>query len=99
MALRSRLAGSPAAPLEARVGDVAKALRDGAGQGGQQLTRPRRRPPSREGKVQLAFFVDDWTKRQLETIAFEERAKYQNLLEEALDMLFQSRGKARIAAE
>jgi hypothetical protein len=50
---------------------------------------------SRQGKSQVAFFVDQTTKRQLETIAFNERRKLQALMVEACNMLFQSRGMTR----
>lgn len=52
-------------------------------------------PPSRRDKAQVAFFVDQTTKRQLETIAFNERRKLQSLMMEAVNMLFQSRGMTR----
>lgn len=51
--------------------------------------------PSRRDKAQVAFFVDQTTKRQLETIAFNERRKLQSLMLEACNMLFQSRGMTR----
>lgn len=57
---------------------------------------PKSKPTkSREGKAQVAFFVGQTTKRQLETIAFNERRKIQALMEEAVNMLFQSRGMTR----
>jgi hypothetical protein len=52
-------------------------------------------PPSRRDKAQVAFFVSRTTKRQLETIAFNEQRKLQSLMLEACNMLFQSRGMTR----
>ena len=69
------------------------------GQGGQMPppAAPRRAKttPGREGKSQVAFFVDQATKRQLETICFQERRRLQAVMEEALDLLFQARGLTR----
>jgi hypothetical protein len=54
-------------------------------------------PPSRQGKRQVAFFVDVTTKRQLDRMGLDEGKRIQHLMTEALNMLFQSRGLARIA--
>ncbi|MBC9210061.1 hypothetical protein IBL26_24765 [Roseomonas aerophila] len=54
-------------------------------------------PPSRLGKKQVAFFVDRETKLQLDRMALEEDRNLQALMLEACNLLFQSRGMARIA--
>ncbi|MFC3127473.1 ribbon-helix-helix domain-containing protein [Pseudoroseomonas globiformis] len=54
-------------------------------------------PPSRQGKRQVAFFVDTATKRQLDRMGLDEGKRIQHLMTEALNLLFQSRGLARIA--
>jgi hypothetical protein len=56
-------------------------------------------PPSRRDRTQVAFFVDPVTKRQLETIAFNERRRLSSLMLEATDMLFQSRSMTRTAVQ
>ncbi|WP_370751328.1 ribbon-helix-helix domain-containing protein [Teichococcus oryzae] len=53
--------------------------------------------PSRQGKRQVAFFVDATTKRQLDRLGLDEGKRLQHLMTEALNLLFQSRGLARIA--
>lgn len=54
-------------------------------------------PASRLGKKQVAFFVDGDTKRQLDRLAFDEEKSLQQVMNEALNLLFQSRGMARVA--
>ncbi|MFD1111342.1 ribbon-helix-helix domain-containing protein [Pseudoroseomonas ludipueritiae] len=56
-------------------------------------------PPSRQGKKQVAFFVDRETKLQLDRLALEEDRNLQGLMLEACNLLFQSRGMARIAEQ
>lgn len=51
--------------------------------------------PGRAGKSQVAFFVDPVTKRQVETLQFQQRRKLQDLMGEALDLLFQKYGMTR----
>lgn len=86
MALRSQLKiDTTVVPLDRQEGGA-------AGQG----AKPRAKTtPGREGKSQVAFFVDPATKRQLETICFQERRRLQAVMEEALDLLFRSRGMTR----
>jgi hypothetical protein len=60
-------------------------------------TQAPRRAAARQGKIQVAFFVDPDAKLQLDIIAARERQPLQRLMLEALDMLFQARGQARIA--
>ena len=55
--------------------------------------------PSRRGKRQVAFFVDVETKRQLDRLALEEGRRLQHVMTEAVNLLFQSRGMARIAEQ
>ncbi len=63
------------------------------GQGAQP--KKAKTTPGRAGKSQVAFFVDPATKRQLETICFQERRRLQAVMEEALDLLFRTRGMTR----
>lgn len=56
-------------------------------------------PPSRQGKRQVAFFVDPETKRQLDRLGLDEGRRLQHLMTEAVNLLFQSRGMARIAEQ
>lgn len=57
------------------------------------------KPPSRQDKRQVAFFVDAATKRQLARLVLEEDSSVQSLMSEAVNLLFQSRGMARIAEQ
>ena len=56
-------------------------------------------PPSRTGRAQVVCFVDRRTKRQLDTMAFEQERSLQSLALEALDLLFQAHKLPRIAVE
>nr|WP_265548293.1 ribbon-helix-helix domain-containing protein [Roseomonas mucosa] len=47
----------------------------------------------------MAFFVDVETKRQLDRLALEEGRRLQHVMTEAVNLLFQSRGMARIAEQ
>jgi len=53
--------------------------------------------PGRRGKKTIAGFFDPAASRQLRQIAFEEGSNVQELLREALNDLFDKRGRARIA--
>lgn len=53
--------------------------------------------PSRRGKKTIAGFFDPAASRQLKQIALEEESNVQELLREAINDLFEKRGKARIA--
>jgi hypothetical protein len=53
--------------------------------------------PSRRGKKTIAGFFDPAASRQLRQIALEEGSNVQELLREALNDLFEKRGKAKIA--
>lgn len=57
------------------------------------------RIPSRQGKKTIAGFFDPAVSRQLKQIALEDGGKsnIQELLREALNDLFEKRGKSRIA--
>lgn len=57
------------------------------------------KPPSRQDKRQVAFFVDAATKRQIARLVLEEESSVQSLMAEAVNLLFQSRGMARIAEQ
>ena len=67
------------------------------------LQRRKRQPgsatqaPSRRGKKALIGYFDPGVSLQLKQIALEEDSSIQRLLGEALDLLFQSRGKPTIA--
>jgi hypothetical protein len=56
------------------------------------------RPPSRVGRKGVAFWVDPDAARQLRILAATEDRTTQSLMEEALDLLFQNRGRYRLAA-
>ena len=53
--------------------------------------------PSRRGKKALIGYFDPSVSLQLKQIALEEDSSVQRLLGEAIDLLFQSRGKPTIA--
>ncbi len=55
--------------------------------------------PSRLHRPQVVCYVDRATKRQLDTLAFEQERTLQSLCLEAFDLLFQAHGKPRIAVE
>jgi hypothetical protein len=55
------------------------------------------RVPSRRGKKTIAGFFDPAASRQLKQIALDEGLNVQDLLGEAINDLFEKRGKARIA--
>ncbi len=59
--------------------------------------QPRGRTAARVGKKGIAFWVDPAAAKQLAFITAEEDRTVQSLMEEALDLLFQSRGKHRLA--
>lgn len=53
--------------------------------------------PSRRGKKTVAGFFDPAVSRQLRQIATDEDSNIQELLREAINDLFEKRGKGRIA--
>jgi hypothetical protein len=55
--------------------------------------------PSRHDRAQVVCYVDRATKRQLDTLAFEQERTLQSLCLEAFDLLFQAHGRPRIAVE
>jgi Antitoxin-like ribbon-helix-helix len=57
----------------------------------------RGRAASRVGRKGVAFWVDPDAGRQLRIMAAEEDRTTQSLMEEALDLLFQKRGRYRLA--
>jgi hypothetical protein len=59
--------------------------------------QPGKRTPGRQGKRGVAFWLEPEAFRQLGAMAFEEERSVQSLMEEAVDLMFQSRGKPRIA--
>jgi len=61
--------------------------------------RTSNKPPSRRGRRQVAAYFDPAVIRQLKMIAVTEESSVQDLVGEALDMLFQSRNKPTIARQ
>jgi hypothetical protein len=55
------------------------------------------RPPSRLGAVQIAAFFPEDVRAQLKVIAAEQRRDVQDLLAEALNLIFVKYGKPEIA--
>lgn len=55
--------------------------------------------PSRNNRAQVVCYADRATKRQLDTLAFEQERTLQSLCLEAFDLLFQAYGRPRIAVE
>jgi hypothetical protein len=55
------------------------------------------RVPSRRGKKTIAGFFDPAASRQMRQIALDEDTDVQELLREAINDLFEKRGKPRIA--
>ena len=53
--------------------------------------------PGRRGKKTIAGFFDPAASRQLKKIALDEETNIQELLREAINDLFEKRGKSRIA--
>lgn len=53
--------------------------------------------PSRQDRAQVVCYVDRASKRQLDTLAFEQERSLQSLCLEAFDLLFQAHGRPRIA--
>lgn len=83
---------------------LGEALRQASGKSEPTKPEPRSTPsasssivPSRRGKKTIAGFFDPAASRQLRQIALEEGSNVQELLREALNDLFEKRGKARIA--
>ena len=54
-------------------------------------------PPSRRGKRAATVYLDTAAHQQLRMLALEEGASTQALLTEAINDLFQKRGRSRIA--
>jgi len=58
---------------------------------------PTGKRPDREGRVPLPFWTTAPAKKQLRLLAAEEDSTQQDLMGEALNLLFKSRGKPPIA--
>lgn len=58
-----------------------------------------KRPLARQRAKHIGGYFDPVVSKQLRTIALDEDSSVQVLLGEALDMLFQSRGKPMIASK
>jgi hypothetical protein len=54
-------------------------------------------PPTREGKKVISGYFDPVVKRQFAQIALNDDLSHQQVLAEALNLLFQSRGLPQIA--
>lgn len=54
-------------------------------------------PPTREGKKVISGYFDPAVKRQFAQIALNDDLSHQQVLAEALNLLFQSRGLSQIA--
>jgi Antitoxin-like ribbon-helix-helix len=65
----------------------------------QTIATENKRPSARQGAKHIGGYFDPIVSRQLKTIAVDEDSSVQVLLGEALDMLFQSRGKPMIASK
>ena len=83
---------------------LSEALRQASGRGEppkpQAVAAPETRvprTPSRRGKKTIAGFFDPAASRQLRQIALDEGSNVQDLLREAINDLFEKRGKPRIA--
>jgi hypothetical protein len=84
---------------------LSEALRKASGK--HDLPEPEPRPtplpkkigivPGRRGKKTVAGFFDPAASRQLKQIAIDEETNIQELLREAINDLFEKRGKSRIA--
>ena len=59
--------------------------------GDSSSSAPSRRPVSRQGRKHVGAYVDPTVARQLRVIAAAEDTSTQALIEEAIEMLFQSR--------
>ena len=55
------------------------------------------RPPSREGKKNIAGWFDEAASMQLSRLAIDERSSVQDLLREAINDLFEKRGLSKLA--
>lgn len=65
----------------------------------QQPTRPPAapKPATRAGKRALTFYLDQTAYKQFAILAVEEDRNHEALLREALNLLFQNRGRSPIA--
>ena len=57
------------------------------------------RPPSRQGTVQVAAFFPEEVRAQLKIVAAEQRRDVQDLLAEAINLIFVKYGKPEIAPQ
>jgi hypothetical protein len=55
------------------------------------------KPPSRQGAVQIAAFFPEEVRTQLKIVAAEQRRDIQDVLAEALNLIFVKYGKPEIA--
>lgn len=58
---------------------------------------PQHQPPSRTGKKTIAGHFDPAVSRQLRQLALEEDSSVQELLRQAINDLFEKKGKPRLA--
>ena len=83
---------------------LSEALRHASGRSETPAPEPTPSPtprlaktPSRRGKKTIAGFFDPGASLQLKQIALHEGSNVQELLREAINDLFEKRGKSRIA--
>lgn len=57
------------------------------------------RPPSRQGAKGITIWVDPVVLHQIKGIAWREQTTLQDLMLEGMDLVFKSRGLARIASK
>ena len=83
----------------AKKNSFASALKAEAGQGPVPVDAPASNAakPSRAGRKHIGGYFDPTVAKQLKTLSAEEDTSVQDLLAEALDMLFQAHGKPTIA--
>jgi|SRR5215470_16497931 hypothetical protein len=65
----------------------------------RRSARPTAPQKSRTGRVSIGFWASRETRKALHRLALDEDTTVELLLHEAIDDLFQKRGKPRIAAE
>jgi hypothetical protein len=90
---------APARPPAARKTAPAPVLANGAGEGTAPSPAPRYRQPSREGMKRIQGHFSPRVKRQLGLIGLEHDKTEEELVGEALDLLFKAYGKPAIAFE
>ena len=78
--------------------DAMKAHRAPAAPADSSSEADARRPPSRRGRKAVTIYLDPAARRQLRALALDEETSVRGFVETALDDLFETKGKPRIAA-